>query len=228
VVRAPFNDGNGYYGVLLGSLDSAGQVAALILVDRLFRLPIINNDPLGVLTDVMTNAAMWTSWWSRSVIDANHAAAESAAAASDLGVPLIMVGQFQAGGVAQLQAAYVAATLPQRSILTGFITFNAASVAPSVRRLGQRPAELGGINFLKDLDPLFGPHRLLPNHAGLAVYIHPDDSGSGTPGHQSFLAAWLHPAQHTLSAFDNVSLSKALASTLTSKTDQCAEGSVAS
>jgi hypothetical protein len=220
-VMQAFDQGHGYFGLLLGSLDESDDVTALILANRLFRLPTVTHDPVGVLTDVLTNAAMWAGRWTRSVIDANQSAAAAAVAAMKLDVPLFLVGQSQAGGVAQLQAAFIATTYPERPILTGFIAFNPASVARSLRRLGQVSEAIGGISFLKDLDPGFGPHGLLPNHAGLAVYVHPDNTGGGTPGAQSFVTALMNARQHTLESFNEVSLPHALDATLASQADDC-------
>lgn len=221
VMRAPFDEGRGYFGVLLGSLDGSGRVEALILANRLFRLPVVLRDPGGVATDVVTNVAMWTGWWTRAVEDANRAAADAAVMAARMGVPLVFAGQSQAGGVAQLQAAYVAASYPRRPIVTGFITFNGGAVGVSTRRLGLVPEEVEGINFLKDRDPGFGPDGVLASRAGLRVFIHADGSGSGVPGRQSFLAPWLHPGEHLLASFDDVALAPALAAVLAGGAGQC-------
>jgi hypothetical protein len=221
VMRAPFDLGHGYYGIEFESLEADGQISSLMLVNRLFRLPVLLHQPAGVATDIATNGVLYFGWHSRAITDANAAAAAAFADARKQGVPLLTVGQSQAGGVAQLQAAYLAAAYPKRTVTTGFITMNAAYVVSSVTRLGLSPDEVDGINFVKDLDPGFGPHGLLPNRIGLQVYIHPDGTGSGQPGRQSALAAWSHAGQHLLSTFNGVSLSVALANVLRGTGARC-------
>ncbi|HKU54013.1 MAG TPA: hypothetical protein VJP60_01510 [Rhizomicrobium sp.] len=221
VMRAPFDLGHGYYGIEFGALTSGNRISNILLVNRLFRLPIVLHQPVGVATDVATNGAMLFGWQSKSVKDANSAAATASGDAVALGVPLLTVGQSQAGGVAQLQIAYLTAKVPHRPLLTGFVTLNAAPVDSSVRRLGLSPDTIDGINFVKDLDPGFGPHGLLPNRIGLQVYIHPDGTGSDQPGHQSAFAAWGHAGEHLLSTFNRVSLGRALASALHETKELC-------
>lgn len=214
LMRAPFDQRHGYYGILVGALESDGRVSSLFLINRLFRLPILLHQPAGVATDIATNGAMLFGWQDRAVKDANQAAAAALTDAVRLGVPLLMVGQSQAGGVAQLQAAYLAATYPRRRAPTGFVTMNAAYVVSSVRKLGLSPDAVAGINFVKDLDPGFGPHGLLPNRIGLQVYIHAHGTGTAQAGRQSAFAAWAHAGQHLLATFNQVSLARALADTL--------------
>ena len=221
VMRAPFDSGHGYYGIELGALESDGRISSVLLVNRLFRLPIVLNQPAGVATDVATNGAMFFGWQSQAIKDANSAATTASADAAKLAVPLLTVGQSQAGGVAQLQVAYLTATDHRRPPITGFITMNAAYVVSSIRRLGLGPDTINGINFVKDLDPGFGPHGVLPNRVGLQVYIHPDGTGSNQPGHQSALTAWGHAGEHLLSTFNQISLARALASTLHETKERC-------
>ncbi len=222
LMRAPFDAGRGYYGVELGALDAGDHATSLFLVNRLFRLPIVTQSPLGVLTDVATNGAMAGGWKTDAITDAEAAAAAAFAdAEGQEGVPLLTLGQSQAGGEAQLQAAYLAAKFPHRQIATGFVSFNAIPIDASLRRLGVASDAVSGINFVKDLDPSFGPHGLLPNDLGLQVYIHPDGTGSGRPGQESTFAALAHPGQHLLAEFEAVSLTKALAATLDAGPDRC-------
>jgi hypothetical protein len=157
----------------------------------------------------------------QAVTDANKAAALVLSDAERLRVPLLAAGQSQAGGVAQLQAAYLVKTYPNRSVATGFVTLNAAYVVASIRALGLDPDAVEGINFVKDLDPGFGPHGLLPNRIGEQIYIHPDGTGSGKAGPESIFAALGHPAQHLLVEFNQVSLTKALTATLDAVPDLC-------
>lgn len=221
VMRAPFDSGHGYYGIEFGALESDGRISSILLINRLFRLPIVLNQPAGVATDVATNGAMFFGWQSQAVKDANSAAVMASADAAKLAVPLLTVGQSQAGGVAQLQIAYLTAKAARRPPVTGFVTMNAAHVVSSLRRLGLSPDAVNGINFVKDLDPGFGPHGLLPNQVGLQVYIHPDGTGSDQPGRQSAFAAWRHAGEHLLSTFNQVSLAQALANTLRESKKPC-------
>ena len=221
VMRAPFDARRGYLGMELGALETDGHVATLILANRLFRLPVLLQQPLGVMTDLGTNAAMLGGWRTDAIVDAEGAAAAALADAESLHIPLFTAGQSQAGGEAQLQAAYLITRHPR--VITGFITLNAARVTASVDRLGLTSEQVGGINFVKDLDPGFGPHGLLPNHIGLQVYVHRDGSGGTAPGEQSFLSTWRNAKEHTLSAFDAVSLRIALEQSLASPA-QCAQG----
>lgn len=216
VIRSPFDLGNGYFGVELGALGPNDQVSSIFLINRLFRLPVLLQQPAGVATDIATNGAMLFGWQTNAVRDANAAATTALGDAEKLAVPLLTAGQSQAGGVAQLQAAYMAATYPTRRVATGFITLNAAYVVSSVRRLGVALDRIEGINFSNDLDPGFGPHGLLPNKVGLQVYVHPNGSGSRVAGSETIYAAWLRPDQHLLSSFNKVSLSRILANLLSS------------
>ena len=214
VMRAPFDLGHGYYGIEFGALTPGNGISSILLVNRLFRLPIVLHQPIGVATDVATNGAMLFGWQSRSIKDANSAALTASGDATQLDAPLLTVGQSQAGGVAQLQVAYLTAKASHRPSVTGFVTMNAAHVDSSIRHLGLVLEAVNGINFVKDLDPGFGPHGLLPNRIGLQVYIHPDDTGSDRPGRQSAFEALEHPGEHLLSTFNRVSLARALANTL--------------
>lgn len=214
VMRPPFDLGHGYYGVEFGTLEPDGRISSVMLINRLFRLPVVLHQPAGVATDIATNGALYFGWHARALTDSNNAAATALEDAENLGVPLLMIGQSQAGGTAQLQAAYLVATYPKRTVLSGFVTMNAAYAISSVRRLGLSPDAVGGINFVKDLDPGFGPHGLLPNRIGLQVYIHPDGTGGDRPGPQSMLTAWGHAGEHLLSTFNSVSLADALANVL--------------
>ncbi len=64
--------------------------------------------------------------------------------------------------------------------------------------------------FSKDRDPGVGPKALFANRIGLQVYIHPDGSGGLSPGDGTLLDALLHPKEHFLMSFNDVSLSAAL------------------
>jgi hypothetical protein len=226
VLRPPFDLGHGYYGIEFGALDHNNRISSILLVNRLFRLPVVLQQPAGVATDIATNGAMLFGWRSQAVRDANNAAAAASGDAAKFSVPLLTVGQSQAGGVAQLQIAYLAAVNPKSPVLTGFVTMNAAYVVSSVRRLGLDPETVNGINFVKDLDPGFGPHGLLPNRMGLQVYIHPDGTGSAQPGKVSAFAALGHAGQHMLSTFNQISLTHALANALQETKEHCSSGSI--
>ena len=221
VMRAPFDLGHGYFGIEIGALAPDGKVSSLFLVNRLFRLPVIAHQPAGVATDILTNGAMFTGITTRALTDAEDAAGMALGDAERLHVPLLTGGQSQAGGEAQLQAAWMQARRPERSVATGFISLNAAPPVAAIRRLGLMPEKVEGINFMKDLDPAFGPHGLLSNHIGLAVYIHPDGTAGAAPGRQSTFAALRHPSQHLLASFNDVSLAQALASVLSASLGRC-------
>ena len=194
-----------------------GASPACILSTVCFRLPIVLKQPAGVATDIATNLAMFTGVKMASLADANAAAGTVFIDAEALHDPLLTAGQSQAGGEAQLQAAYIEATHPHRSILTGFVSLNAAPPEAAIRRLGLAPKTINGVNFVKDLDPGFGPYGVLPNEIGLQIYIHPNGTGSLTPGKASFFSALRHPRQHLLEEFNNVSLARAL----TAAPDHC-------
>jgi len=221
VLHGPFDAGHGYYGIELGRLDAGGRVTGIVLANRLFRLPVVLHEPIGVLTDIVTNGAMVSGLQTLAIRDAEAAADVALAEAERQQVPLIVAGQSQAGGEAQLQAAYLAATHPERTVETGFVTLNAASVIASIRGLHLAPEAVAGVNFVKDLDPGFGPHGLLPNRAGLQVFIHPDGTAGAEAGDQSFFAAARHPAQHLLGSFNDIPLGEALAATLAALPDRC-------
>ncbi len=208
-VMAPPFQRPGYYGLAVEMRDDAEETVAIVLVNRLFRLPLIFREPLGVLTDIATTGALLAGMRTAAV----HAAADAAAAvykeAAAKGVPLIFCGQSLAGGLAQYQAATL--ERPRRDNAPhGFITFNAAHAAVSIEGLGRKPETIPGINFSKDRDPGVGPYSLLPNRAGVQVYIHADGSGGLTPGPGSFFSAALHPWEHFLTSFNKVELGKIL------------------
>jgi hypothetical protein len=140
VMRAPFDSGHGYYGIELGAVESDGRISSVLLVNRLFRLPIVLKQPAGVATDVATNGAMFFGRQSQAIKDATGAAATASADAAKLAIPLLTVGQSQAGGVAQLQVAYLTATTNRRPPIIGFMTMNVAYVVSSIWRLGLSPA----------------------------------------------------------------------------------------
>jgi hypothetical protein len=57
-VLAPAFPSFGYYGLGLEMLDGNGKPIAIILVNRLFRLPLIFREPFGVLIDAATTGAL--------------------------------------------------------------------------------------------------------------------------------------------------------------------------
>jgi hypothetical protein len=221
VIRAPLDAGNGYYGIELAALDETGAAEGLYLLNRLFRMPVLLQEPIGFATDIVTNGAMLFGGGTDAIEDLKRAADTAFADAAAMRLPLLTVGQSQAGGEAQLQAAYLAETHPGSDSRVGFVTFNAARVTLSVRHLGLAPDAVEGINFVKDLDPGFGPHGILPNEIGLQVYIHPDGTGGASAGDQSFFAAAAHPGEHLLNRFDPVSLAAALRDSLASLPSRC-------
>lgn len=204
----PPYDAHDYYGLTLGLLDESDSVKAVIVANRLFRLPLILQEPLGLGSDLWVNAGLILGFGTAG-LDAALAHADRAwDLAARCGAPLIATGQSQAGGTAQLQAARLAgAKRPQGRF--GFVTFNANCSPASVRRLGVEPAGVPGLNFAKDLDPGVGPHALLANEVGLQVYIHADGTAGLTP-RSSYLRALFHPREHFLDSFNGISLAAAL------------------
>ncbi len=211
VLHPPFDRGRGYYGIALGALDEADRVTAILLVNRLFRLPIILHEPGGLATDLVTNGAMVVGLTTEAIGDAEEAADAAHREAASRGVPLITAGQSQAGGIAQLQIAFLQKQYGMGGpTATGFMTMNAAYALLIVNRLGFAGRDVAGVNFSKDLDPGVGPHAIFANRVGSQIYIHPDGSGDLTPGDNSIFSAMLHPHEHFLESFNNVSLSSAL------------------
>jgi len=197
-----------YYGLMLGLLDTVDKVGAVVVVNRLFRLPMLMQEPGGVGSDLWTNAGLLTGFRPESLKAALALADRAQDAAARLGVPLIATGQSQAGGTAQLQIAHVLSA--NGNALAGFVTFNATCRAVSIRHVGLDPARVPGVNFSKDLDPLVGPHSRLTNEIGLQIYIHADGTAGLTPG-GSYAKAALHPREHFLDSFNGVQLGKLLA-----------------
>jgi hypothetical protein len=158
VMQPAFDRGRGYYGIEFGALDERGEVAAVLLANRLFRMPIALRDPGGLATDVLTNAAMMLGFSTAALEDAEAAARMAYEDARRLGVPLLIGGQSQAGGTAQLQIA----TLQKAGASdasAGFVTLNAADALRSIRRLGLAGEEVEGINFAKTSIPASVPRR---------------------------------------------------------------------
>ncbi len=210
IIRAPFDRDRGYYGILFAALDAQDRPVALILANRLFRAPVVLQHPMGLATDLLTNTALIFDFTTAGTEDAVTAAETSYDAAAKLGVPLILAGQSQAGGTAQLQAAALQKSHAGWPVPSGFLSVNAAEALLSVRGLGLDPAAIDGVNFSKDYDPGVGPHGPLANAIGQQIYIHPDGTAGPTPGDYSFLDALIHPAEHMLSTFGDVSLADAL------------------
>jgi len=199
--------GDGYWGLPVEMIDPTGRVLAVLLLNRLFRLPVIFHDPVGVATDILTVGALLSGSENGSLRAAEVAAAEAYRLASVKGVPLIVCGQSMSGAIAQYQVAKLSRTSGPP---VGFLTFNAANANVSVRRLGIDPPSLSGINFVKDRDPGFGPHSLLTNHTGLQIYIHGDGTGSLEPGGMPVVSAIFHPTHHLLASFQDVDLAAAM------------------
>jgi hypothetical protein len=200
--------GHYYYGLMFGLLSEADKVEAVIVVNRLFRLPMLLQEPGGVGSDLWTNAGLLTGFRPASLRAALSLADNAQAEAARLGAQLIATGQSQAGGTAQLQVAHVLAA--DRNAVVGFVTFNATCRPVSIRHVGLDPARLPGVNFSKDLDPLVGPHSRLANQIGLQVYIHADGDAGLKPG-GSYFAAAMRPREHFLDSFHGLSLGKLMA-----------------
>ena len=213
VLAPPFDEGHGYYGVALGALDDKRPVKAVILVNRLFRMPVALQDPFGLATDIGTGGAMLIGVRTDAVRDAERAADAAWQEADRRGVPLIIAGQSLAGGFAQLQVAHLQKTRPAGAPV-GFLTMNAAYALPLIRQSGFTGRDVAGVNFSKDFDPGVGPHAPFANRVGVQIYVHPDMSASLTPADVSLLSAMLHPTEHFLSSFNAVSLTQALASAI--------------
>jgi hypothetical protein len=205
---APPFTGHYYYGLMFGLLGPADQVAAVIVVNRLLRLPVLLREPGGVGSDLWTDVGLMTGFRPASLKASLTFADQAKAEADRLGVPLIATGQSQAGGTAQLQVAHLAAADVNTS--AGFVTFNAACSRASIRHVGFDPARVPGVNFAKDLDPLVGPHSNVSNEIGLQVYIHADGT-AGLKPRGSYFAAALHPREHFLDSFNGLPLGKLLA-----------------
>jgi hypothetical protein len=210
LVRPPFDRGRGYYGLLFAALDAENRPVALILANRLFRMPVLLQQPAGAATDLLTNAALALGFETDGVTDAVAAAETSYEEAAKRGVPLILAGQSQAGATAQLQAATLQKSHADGSVPTGFLTMNAAEALLSVRDLGLDADTVEGVNFSKDYDPGVGPHALFANAVGRQIYIHPDGTGGTTPGNYTIFDAMLHPKEHFLESFNAVPLAAAL------------------
>jgi hypothetical protein len=172
---------------------------------------VILHEPAGLLSDLTTNGALLLGLDVPALGAARIAARTAFAEARTRGVPLVIAGQSQAGGEAQLQAAALQAEFPERVDDAGFMTFNAAFSLLAINRLGLAGAQVEGVYFAKDLDPGVGPHALLANRVGRQIYIHPDGSAGRTPGDTTIVNAMLHPRQHFLDSFDTVSIERALA-----------------
>jgi hypothetical protein len=209
-VAMPPLTGLGYYGLVLAQIDEGGNTVALHLINRLFRLPQILREPLGVMTDIVTVGGLLVGLQTPAVKAAAKAVQTAYQLAKEIGVPLITAGQSLAGGLAQYQvAALIYTERPDRPV-AGFVTFNAAYIVASIEALGMKPGQVPGINFSKDRDPGVGPHSLLPNRVGVQIYIRPNGTGSLTPGPYSLFSALFHPWEHFLGSFARVELGNVL------------------
>jgi|GEM_PF-6135271 hypothetical protein len=214
LVGPAFDRGRGYYGQLFAALDAEDRPVALILANRLFRMPVLLQQPAGLATDILTNAALIFDFATDGTGDAAAAAEASYAEAALRGVPLLLAGQSQAGATAQVQAAILQRAHAGGTVPTGFVTFNAAEAVLTVRGLGLDADLVEGVNFSKELDPTFGPHTLLTNEIGRQIYIHPDATGDTSPGNETIFDAILHPREHFLDSFNEVPVAAALAPVL--------------
>jgi hypothetical protein len=210
-VTMPPLTGPGYYGLVLTMMDANEQEVAVLLINRLFRLPLILREPAGVMIDVYTTGALLFGLQTGAIEAAINAARIAHERAQEAGIPLVTCGQSMAGGLAQFQIAALRSSCGgERQGPAGFLTFNAAHASISIERLGLKPGTIPGINFSKDRDPGVGPHSLLPNRAGLQIYIHADGTGSFTPK-GAMISALLHPWEHFLRSFDRVCLGRVIA-----------------
>jgi hypothetical protein len=209
-IAMPPLTGPGYYGLVLTMMDAEEREVAVLLINRLFRLPLIFHEPIGVITDVITIGALLLGVRTGAIITAMKAVSSAHERAQGSGIPLITCGQSLAGGLAQFQIAAFRSSCAGNEGLAGFLTFNAAHAAISIERLGLKPGAIPGINFSKDRDPSVGPHSLLPNRTGLQIYIHAGGTGSFTP-RGTRLSALFHPWEHLLRSFDGVCLGKIIA-----------------
>lgn len=209
-VAMPPLTGPGYYGLVLAMMDAEEREVAVLLINRLFRLPLIFHEPVGVITDVITTGGLLFGVRTGAIAAAMKAALAANERAQASGIPLITCGQSMAGGLAQFQIAALRSARAGDERLSGFLTFNAAHAAISIERFGLKPGSLPGINFSKDRDPGVGPHSLLPNRAGLQIYVNADRTGGLTPRGGLF-SALLHPWEHFLRSFDRVCLGKIIA-----------------
>jgi hypothetical protein len=209
-IAMPPMTGPGYYGLVLTMLDAAEREVAVLLINRLFRLPLILREPVGVVTDAYTTGALLFGIRTGALEAAINAVRAAYEHAQGAGIPLITFGQSMAGGLAQFQIAALRSSRAGNEGLAGFLTFNAAHAAISIERLGLEPETIPGINFSKDRDPGVGPHSLLPNRTGLQIYVHADRTGGFTP-RGTLLAALLHPWEHFLRSFNRVCLGKIIA-----------------
>jgi hypothetical protein len=209
-IAMPPLTGSGYYGLVLDMMDDGGREAAVLLINRLFRVPLIFHEPAGLITDVSTVGALLFGFRTAAIAAAMKAVSQAHERAQSSGIPLITCGQSMAGGLAQFQIAALRASRAGNEGLAGFLTFNAAHAAISIERLGLKPGAIPGINFCKDRDPGVGPHSLLPNRAGLQIYVHADGTGGFAPRGGLF-SALLHPWEHFLRSFDRVCLGRIIA-----------------
>jgi hypothetical protein len=209
-IAMPPLTGPGYYGLALAMMDTSDRELALLLINRLFRLPLIFHEPAGVMTDALTTGALLLGVRTGAIAAATKAALAAYERAQASRVPLIICGQSMAGGLAQFQIAALRSSHTGSDQLAGFLTFNAAHASISIERFGLKPGAIPGINFSKDRDPGVGPHSLLPNRAGLQLYIHAGGTAGFTP-RGTWLSALLHPWEHFLRSFDSVYLGKIIA-----------------
>jgi hypothetical protein len=169
-------------------------------------------DPLGLATDILSAGALLVGVQTQAILDAQAAADVARAEGQTHSASLIIAGQSLAGGMAQVQVAYLQKQWPG-DVPVGFITMNAAYALPFIRRLGIVGKDVAGVNFSKDLDPGVGPYALFANRVGLQIYIHPDGGGGSTPSDRvSLLSAIFHPREHFLESFNSLSLAAALMS----------------
>src|SRR5262249_28026360 len=152
-IAMPPLTGPGYYGLVLAMIDADGREAAVLLINRLFRLPFIFHEPAGAATDVITTGALLLGVHTGAIIAAMKAAMAGHERARRSGIPLIACGQSMAGGLAQFQIAALRSSCAGNDGLSGFLTFNAAHAAISIARFGLKPGAIPGINFSKDRDP---------------------------------------------------------------------------
>ncbi len=203
-------EGEGYWGLPVEMLDSSGNSVAVILLNRLFRLPVILHEPAGVATDVTTVAALLAGVNVPALDSAENAVKSAFGLASSRGVPLIVCGQSLSGGLAQFQVATFRRSADLADLPIGFITFNAADAEWSLRKRGIDPSRVSGISFVKDQDPGVGPHALLTNRVGLQIYVHADGTGGARPGGMPILSALIRPSQHLLASFQDINLDSIL------------------
>ncbi len=142
-MRAPFDAGAGYYGIELAALDENGKADGLYLLNRLFRMPILLQEPIGFATDIVTNGAMLFGGGTEAIADLKRAADTAFIDAAAIGLQVYIHPDGSGGAMAGDQSFFAAVAHAGEHLLN---RFDHVSLSAALRdSLASMPSRCDGL-----------------------------------------------------------------------------------